>query len=178
MTRRALGCADVLRRSGWVALPIVCTWLVVSLVAQQSVTSAALQGTWALRSLSYDGVPQTATGYMIFQGSHYSFLTNRTRENLTPGIGAKSLEELTEQEKQLYINAFRNMTAAAGPFTVEGDQIVYVMEVVRTPNLAGRREERKSWFENGRLVQDFMGGGRRQVYVWERVEEAPEAGSG
>ena len=72
MTRRALGCADVLRRSGWVALPIVCTWLVVSLVAQQSVTSAALQGTWALRSLSYDGVPQTATGYMIFQGSHYS----------------------------------------------------------------------------------------------------------
>lgn len=147
---------------------VVLAWLVIPAAAQQAVTPAALQGTWILRSLSYDGVPQTATGYMIFQGSHYSYVTNRTRSKFTPGIGAKSVEQLTEGEKRLYVEAFRNMTAAAGPFTVKGDEVVYVFEVVRTPNLVGGTEERKSWFDGGRLVQDFMGGGQRQVYVWER----------
>jgi opacity protein-like surface antigen len=136
--------------------------------AQPALTQPVLQGTWTLKSVSYDGVPQTATGYMMFSGGHYSYVTNRSRRELTPGIGGKTPDALSEEEKRLYVEAFRNMTAAAGPFRIEGDEIVYVFDVVRTPNLVGQTERRKSSFTDGRLVQDFVAGGQRQVYVWER----------
>ncbi len=138
-------------------------------LAQHSLTAADLQGAWTLVSLTYDGAPQKATGYMIFQGDHYSFVTNRERPQIPAGAGDKAAGALTAGENKAYVEAFRNMTAAAGPFSVKGEEVLYVMEVVRTPNLAGQTEERKSTLENGRLVQDFMGGGRRQVYTWERV---------
>ena len=150
-------------------------WLGVPALALQSLTPAMLQGTWKLQSLSLDGVPQIASGYTIFQGGHFSFITNRARPKLTAGIGEKTPEQLTEQEKRLYVEVFRNMTAAAGTFTVKGDEIIYTMEVARTPNLVGQTEERKSRFEESRLVQDFIGGGRRQVYVWERQRDPAES---
>jgi hypothetical protein len=137
--------------------------------AQQTPTAADLQGTWTLVSLSFDGQPQKASGYIIFQGGHYSFITNRERPTIPAGAGDKAPSQLTADEVNAYVQAFRNMTAAAGPYTIKGDEILLVMEVVRTPNLAGQTEERKSWLEKGRLVQDFIGGGRRQVYVWERT---------
>jgi hypothetical protein len=136
-----------------------------------ALSAADLQGTWKLVSLTYDGQAQKATGYMIFQGGHYTFVTNRERPRLPAGVGDKPPAQLNAEEVHAYVEAFRNMTAAAGPFTVKGEEVVYVMEVVRTPNLAGQTEERKSWLENGRLVQDFIGGGRRQVYTWERVSK-------
>ena len=139
--------------------------------AQHALSAADLQGTWKLVSLTFDGQPQKATGYMVFQGGHYSFITNRERPRLPAGVGDKPPAQLNAGEVRAYVEAFRNMTAAAGPFSVKGEEVVYVMEVVRTPNLAGQTEERKSWIENGRLVQDFIGGGRRQVYVWERVSK-------
>jgi hypothetical protein len=109
---------------------------------------------------------------MIFQGDHYSFVTSRERPMIPAGSGDKPPAQLSPEEVRAYVEAFRNMTSAAGPYSIKGDEIVYVMEVVRTPNLTGRTEERKSSIENGRLVQDFMGGGRRQVYTWERVPSA------
>jgi hypothetical protein len=138
-------------------------------LAQHSLTTADLQGTWKLVSLSFDGQPQKATGYMVFQGEHFSFITSRERPRVPAGAGEKPPAQLNAEEVRAYVEAFRNMTAAAGPFSIKGDEVLYVMEVARTPNLMGQTEERKSWLENGRLVQDFMGGGRRQVYTWERV---------
>jgi hypothetical protein len=149
-------------------VPVALALSVIPSFAQKTPTAAELQGTWRLVSLSFDGQPQKATGYMIFQGENYSFITNRERPRIPAGAGEKDPGKLNAEEIRAYVEAFRNMTAASGPFSLKGDEIVYVMEVVRTPNLAGQTEERKSWFENGRLVQDFMGGGRRQVYVWER----------
>jgi hypothetical protein len=140
--------------------------------AQHALSAADLQGAWKLVSLTYDGAPQPATGYMIFQGDHYSFVTNRERPKIPAGAGDKPPAALTAAESSAYVEAFRNMTAAAGPFSIKGDEVVYVMEVVRTPNLAGQAEERKSTIQGARLVQDFMGGGRRQVYTWERVSKA------
>jgi Lipocalin-like domain len=153
-----------------VAVPVVLRLSVVPSFAQQHTpTTAELQGTWKLVSLTFDGQPQKASGYMIFQGGSYSFITSRERPRIPAGAGEKPPAQLTPEEVGAYVEAFRNMTAAAGPFSIKGDEILYVMEVVRTPNLAGQTEERKSWLENGKLMQDFMGGGRRQVYVWERA---------
>lgn len=141
--------------------------------AQQTPTAADLQGAWKLVSLSFDGQPQKASGYIVFQGGHYSFITNRERPAIPGGAGDKPPSQLNAAEVTAYVEAFRNMTAAAGPFSIKGDEILLVMEVVRTPNLAGQTEERKSWLDkDGRLVQDFMGGGRRQVYTWERTSPA------
>jgi hypothetical protein len=137
--------------------------------AQHALTAADLQGAWKLVSLTFDGKPQKATGYMVFQGAHFSFITSRERPPLPAGVGEKPPAQLNPDEVRAYVEAFRNMTAAAGPFSIKGDEVVYLMEVARTPNLMGQSEERKSWLENGRLVQDFVGGGRRQVYTWERV---------
>jgi hypothetical protein len=141
--------------------------------AQHSLTAADLQGAWKLVSLSFDGKPQKATGYMVFQGTHFSFITSRERPQLPAGVGEKPPAQLNADEVRAYVEAFRNMTAAAGPFSIKGDEVVYLMEVARTPNLMGQSEERKSWLENGRLIQDFVGGGRRQVYTWERVTTGP-----
>lgn len=154
--------------------PSLMSALVVALtaapaVAQQPVTVASLQGAWKLVSLSYDGKPQKASGYIVFSGNHYTFVTNRERPMLPDGVGTKTPEQLTAEENRAYVEAFRNMTAAGGPFTIKGEQILLVREVARTPNLTGGTETRKSWFDNGRLVQDFMGGDLRQVYIWERA---------
>jgi hypothetical protein len=151
---------------------VVMTMSVAALAAQHTLAAADLQGAWKLVSLTYDGAPQPATGYMIFQGDHYSFVTSRERPKIPAGAGDKTPAALTAAENSAYVEAFRNMTAAAGPFSVTGDEVVYVMEVVRTPNLAGQTEERKSTIQGTRLVQDFIGGGRRQVYTWERVSKA------
>ena len=140
--------------------------------AQHALSPADLQGTWKLVSLTYDGQAQKATGDMIFQGGHYTFVTNRERPRLPAGVGDKTPAQLNPEEVHAYVEAFRNMTAAAGPFSIRGDEILHVMEVVRTPNLAGQTEERHSRLENNRLIQDFMGGGRRQIYTWERVSKA------
>jgi hypothetical protein len=152
-------------------LPVVfASFTAPAFAQQQPVTPAALEGAWKLTSLSYDGKPQPATGYIVFHGSHYSYVTNRERPKLPNGVGTKPPEQLTAEENRAYVEAFRQMTAAAGRFSIEKDEIALVMEVVRTPNLAGQTERRKSWFENGKLVQDFTGGGQRQVYIWERVK--------
>jgi len=150
-------------------ISLVVTMPAATASAQHSLTAADLQGAWTLVSLTYDGAPQKATGYMIFQGDHFSFVTSRERPRIPAGAGDKPVAALTAEESTAYVEAFRNMTAAAGPFSVKGEEVLYVMEVVRTPNLTGATEERKSTLANGRLVQDFMGGGRRQVYTWERV---------
>jgi hypothetical protein len=152
--------------ASWTMLMV--TWAVPA-SAQHALTAADLQGAWKLVSLTFDGKPQKATGYMVFQGTHFSFITNRERPQLPPGVGEKPPAQLNPDEVRAYVEAFRNMTAAAGPFSIKGDEVVYLMEVARTPNLMGQSEERKSWLDNGRLVQDFVGGGRRQVYTWERV---------
>jgi hypothetical protein len=140
--------------------------------AQTALSAQALQGAWKLVSLTYDGQPQKASGYLVFQGEYYTFVTSRERPRLPAGVGDKTPAQLEPEEVHAYVEAFRNMTAAAGPFSIRGDEILHVMEVVRTPNLAGQTEERHSRLENNRLVQDFMGGGRRQVYTWERVSAA------
>ncbi len=140
--------------------------------AQQTPTAADLQGAWKLVSLTFDGQPQKASGYIVFQGGHYSFITNRERPAIPAGAGDKPPAQLNADEVNAYVQAFRNMTAAAGPYSIKGDEILLVMEVVRTPNLAGQTEERKSWLDQGRLVQDFIGGGRRQVFTWERQSSA------
>ena len=154
---------------GWYGVPVVVVLSVIPSFAQQTPTTADLQGTWKLVSLTFDGQQQKATGYMIFQGTNFSFITSRERPRIPAGAGEKPPAQLNTEEVRAYVEAFRNMTAAAGAFSIKGDEILYVMEIARTPNLAGQTEERKSWVENGRLVQDFMGGGRRQVYVWERT---------
>ena len=162
-------------RKTFLALSITAAALVLSAIpsfAQQTPTAADLQGAWKLVSLTFDGQPQKASGYIVFQGGHYSFITNRERPMIPGGAGDKPPSQLNPDEVNAYVQAFRNMTAAAGPYTIKGDEILLVMEVVRTPNLAGQTEERKSWLEKGRLVQDFIGGGRRQVYTWERVSTA------
>ena len=152
-----------------VAVPILLALSASSSAAQHSLAAADLEGAWKLVSLTYDGQPQPATGYMIFNDGHYSFLTNRERPRIPAGAGEKAPSALAPEEVRAYVEAFRNMTGAAGSFSIKGDEVIYVMEVARTPNLMGQTEERKSWLADGRLVQDFMGGGRRQVYTWERV---------
>lgn len=138
--------------------------------AQQTpVTPGALEGAWKLQSLSYNGEKQEALGYLVFHGTYYSWVTTRTRPKLTADISRKPVDQLTDAEKQMFIDAYNSMTAAAGPYTIEGGSIAFMREAVRSPHLQGQAEVRKSWFENGRLVQDFEGGGRRQVYVWARV---------
>ena len=160
--------AEAIVRKTFLALCIIASAFELSALpsfAQQTPTAADLQGTWKLVSLSFDGQPQKATGYIVFHGGHYSFITNRVRPTIPNGAGDKPPSQLNAEEVNAYVEAFRNMTAAAGPYSTKGDEILLVMEVVRTPNLTGQTEERKSWLENGRLVQDFMGGGRRQIYV-------------
>jgi hypothetical protein len=154
-------------------VPIAFAFLAAYAGAQQAVSVTELQGAWKLKSLSFDGADQAASGYLVFNGHHYSFITTRARRKFTSGMGIKPFGQLTEDEKALYVEAFRNMTCAAGTFSVEGDEVVLTMEVVRTPSLEGGNERRKSRFEGPLLVQDFMGGGRRQIYVWEKVGARP-----
>lgn len=155
----------------WLCVLAACVVLGAGARAQekQAVTPAALEGAWRLASLSYDSVKQEAIGYMLFHGSYYSFVTTRTRPKLTAEIARKPVEALTDAEKMLYIEAYGSMTAAGGTFTIEDGAIHYLREAVRSPHLQGQKEHRKSWLEGGKLIQDFEGGGRRQVYVWERV---------
>lgn len=156
------------------AVLAVCMGVAVALQVQTTLlTPSSLEGTWKLRSLSLDGKDTPATGYMIFHGNHYAFITNMERPKLTAEISRKTVGRLSEAEKDLYVEAFRSLTAAAGSYTLEGDQIVYLMEVVRSPHLAGAQEKRKSWFEGTRLVQDFEGGGRPRIMIWERVSSPP-----
>jgi hypothetical protein len=138
--------------------------------AQSALTSSALQGMWKLTSLSIGGSDQPTSGYMIFAGDRYLFVTTRgQRPTMSEGMSRKPPAELTDAEKTAYVEAFRTMTASAGPFSIVGDEIDYVREVVRSPNLTGQVEKRGSRIEGNRLIQDFMGGGQRQVMVWERV---------
>ena len=139
---------------------------------QQSLVPAVLEGAWKLQSLSYNGEKQEAIGYMLFHGNFYSFVTTRKRPKLTSETSRKPVKEMTDAEKNLIVEAYNSMTSAAGTYSIEGDTIAYLREAVRSPHLQGRKEMRKSWFEGGRLIQDFEGGGRRQVYVWERVSGA------
>ena len=153
-----------------VAVFSVCLALAQAAVGQvQRVTPAALEGAWKLQSLSYDGEKQEAIGYMLFHGSYYSFVTTRKRPNLTSETSRKSMKEMTDAEKNLVVEAYNSMTAAAGTYAIDGDDISYLREAVRSPHLQGHNEVRKSRLEGGKLIQDFEGGGRRQVYVWERV---------
>jgi hypothetical protein len=151
----------------------VCSGMVAAAQEHTAPTPADLQGAWKLASLSYDGKPQQAIGYMLFAGDRYAFVTTRERPTLTREITAKKREELTSAEKDLYVQAYESMTAAAGTYAIEKGEIRYMREAVRSPQLAGTAEHRKSWLEKGRLVQDFQGGGRRQVYIWERVAGGP-----
>lgn len=160
-------------------LVAVALWLTAAALAQEhpAPTREQLQGSWKLVSLSYDGKPQAAAGYMLFAGDRYAFVTTRERPPLTREVNDKTVDQLTSEEKDLYVQAYRSMTAAAGPCTIEKGEILYMREVVRSPHLAGTAEHRRSWIEGTRLIQDFQGGGRRQVYVWERVAGGPKAPS-
>lgn len=161
-------------RASTAVLISACICFGTSLHSQGSLATSALEGAWKLRSLSIDGKDTPATGYMIFHGNHYAFVTNRERPKLTAEISRKPTAQLSEAEKNIYVEAFRSMTAAAGPYAVEGDTIVYLMEVARSPHLVGATERRKSRLEGNRLIQDFEGGGRRQVMVWERASNMPD----
>jgi hypothetical protein len=138
--------------------------------AQTGLTPPALQGMWKLTSLSMGGRDQPTSGYMVFMGHRYLFVTTRgDRPTMTDGVSRKAPDQLTDAEKTAYVEAFRTMTASAGPFSIVGNEIHYLREVVRSPNLTGQTEKRGSRLEGNRLIQDFMGGGQRQVMVWERV---------
>jgi hypothetical protein len=138
--------------------------------AQTPLTPAALQGMWKLTSLSMDGRSQPTSGYMVFARDRYLFVTTRgDRPTMNDGMSRKPPDQLTDAEKTAYVEAFRTMTASAGPFLIVGSEIHYVREVVRSPNLTGLTEKRGSRLEGNRLIQDFIGGGQRQVMVWDRV---------
>ena len=141
-----------------------------ALAQQKPPTPSELQGTWKLTSLTRDGQRSDASGYLLFDGNHYAYLTTRERPDIAPEVGRKSPEQLTDVEKMQYVELFRNMTAGAGTYTIENGEIVFLFEVARLPSLVGEREKRKAWMENGKLIHDFIAGGRRQVYVWERVK--------
>lgn len=139
---------------------------------QEALTPTALEGAWILQSLTMDGEEVPATGYMFFSGRHYSFITNMYRPSLTRESGRRPLEELRESEKDLFVEAFRSLTAAAGLYIIEGEEIAYVMEVVRSPYLKGATSsKRKSWLQGNRLIQDFQGGEHHRVMIWQKVRE-------
>lgn len=155
----------------FVALAIVYGICASAALAQQRPpTPSELQGAWKLTSLTRDGQSRPASGYLLFDGNHYTYLTTRERPDLAEEVGRKSLEQLTDAEKVQYVELFRSMTAGAGTYTIENGEIVFVFEVARLPHLIGGREKRKAWMENGKLIQEFIAGGQRQVYVWERVK--------
>lgn len=145
-----------------------------SAAAQQAppVTAASLQGMWTLTSYSRDGVSMATSGYMVFRRDRYIFITTRgKRPDLPEDSSRAPAEQLSSEVKNLYVAAFRSMTAAAGTYSLVGNEIHYLREVVRSPQLTGKTEKRASRFESGRLIQDFIGGGERQVLVWERVPD-------
>jgi hypothetical protein len=160
------------------ALAAAAAWTCAALTvahAQHALTPEALQGTWKLMSISIGGTDQRTSGYMMFMGDRYVFVTTRgERPTMDEGMGRKEPSQLNEAEKRAYVEAFRTMTASAGPYSIVGDEIHYVREVVRSPNLTGLTEKRGSRLEGNKLIQDFIGGGQRQVMVWERV--APGTG--
>jgi hypothetical protein len=124
---------------------------------------------------SLDGKPVTATGYMLFSGDRYSFITNTERPKITREASGKPVGQMTEEEKSLNIEALRSMAASAGSYSIEGERIDYHPEVTRMPFLVGETEKRKSWFDGDRLMQDSTGWGARRVMEWERVAAAKSA---
>ena len=98
---------------------------------ERTLSHSSLEGPWMLQSLTMEGKEVPATGYMLFHGDHYTFITNMERPSLVPETGRKPLDQLSESEKDLFVEAFRSMTAAAGSYSIQGDQIAYVMEVVQ-----------------------------------------------
>lgn len=157
-------------RYGFV-LAAVCALAPALVAAQEKAapTPERLQGAWKLQSLTYDGEPQVATGYILFVGDRYSFVTTRKRPVPPGDMPDRPVSEMSDAEKTFYVEAYRSMTAAAGTFRIENGEIQLMREAVRSPQSTNTYEKRRSWFEGDRLVQDFTGGGRRQVYVWERV---------
>ncbi len=145
--------------------------------AQSPLTEADLQGAWKLASLTYDGKPQTVVGYLVIAGHHYAFVTTRERPKLTREVGDKDTAQLSSEEKDLFVEAFRSMTAAAGTYRIQKGEVQFLREAVRSPHLAGTYENRPSRIEKGMLVQDFVGGGRRQVYTWQRVSAGASTAS-
>lgn len=83
-------------------LACICICFTVTLQAQDLLTPSSLQGTWKLVSLTIEGKDIPATGYLIFEGRHYSFITNLERPALTREIGRKPLDQLAEAEKNLF----------------------------------------------------------------------------
>lgn len=143
-------------------------FLASGLRAQTPVSAAALQGAWKLKSMTMSGKSTPATGYMLFAGDHYSFITNTERPKMSRETSSKPFAQMTEQEKEMQVESMRSMTASAGSFTIVGDEIHYYQEVTRLPHLVGETEKRKSWMDSGRLIQDFAGGGGRRVMEWEK----------
>jgi hypothetical protein len=162
-------------RRALAALAAVGAWAYAAPVfaqAQRALTPDALQGIWKLTSISIGGTDQPTSGYMMFMGDRYLFVTTRgERPTMDEGMGRKAPNQLTEAEKLAYVEAFRTMTASAGPYAIVGGEIHYIREVVRSPNLTGLTEKRGSRLEGNKLIQDFIGGGQRQVMVWERVAQ-------
>src|SRR5258706_11257021 len=76
--------------------------------AQTGLTPAALQGMWKLTSLSMDGREQPTSGYMVFMGERYLFVTTRgDPPTMSEGISRKAPDQLTDAEKTTYVEAFR-----------------------------------------------------------------------
>jgi hypothetical protein len=133
-------------------------------------SQADLQGAWRLVSREVAEKKERADGLMLFSGHYMSFITTGERPDIAPELHQKPLADLTEAEKQLFLEAYRKMTSAAGTFVVEEGEIVFSLQVSRQPRMPKAPEKRKSWLEGDRLVQDFVNTrGVHSVLVWERA---------
>lgn len=151
-------------------IPIALALSACTGAARNTLSPAYLEGAWKLTQQTWDGEDVPSTGYMFFHGRYYSFLTNTPRPDLPREAARKGPSEMTETEKDLVVEAFHSMTAAAGTYLIDGDQISYVMEVVRSPHLTGNTSsKRRCRLEGDRMIQEFTGGGHHRVMVWEKV---------
>jgi hypothetical protein len=139
--------------------------------ARRVPVEADLQGAWRLVLREVGGKKEEAKGLMFFAGNRLGFITTGVRPDLPSELNTKPVAELTDAEKVLFVEAYRSMTSAAGTYTIENGEIRFTVEVSRQPRLPTKPEDRKSWIEGERLVQDFVNSrGVHSLYVWERAK--------
>jgi hypothetical protein len=149
----------------------LCLGFSLNLVAQNPLALSDLEGAWKLESWTDDGKKVPATGYMLFHGSYYSFVTNVSPR--PDRLSRKPFPEMTEAEKEAYVTAFNTVHASAGTTSLAGDMLSYTQEVRRAPSATVSTDKRKVRLEGNRLIQDYRAGGARRIIIWERVSPAP-----
>jgi hypothetical protein len=138
--------------------------------AHKAPAPAELQGAWRLASREVAGVQDKAEGLMFFAGNRMGFVTSTDRPDMDPALNQKPLEQLTSDEKDLFVQAYRGLTAAAGTYEIVNGEISFTLQVSRQPRLPTKPENRRSWIEGERLVQDFVNSrGQHAIYIWERA---------